>query len=168
MANPAKPAHYLPIYERLLAPYRDEPLTLLELGVHKGESLLFWRELLPAARIIGIDTNTDLVPAMPPGIEVVRGDAADAALLARYSPDVVVDDASHRWNDQQASWAALWPRTTRLYVIEDLELCYLPQSEWAVGRNTMDWLMGEVRAMHLGHAGMASITFHRGLAVMAK
>ena len=43
------------VYKELLAPYKDRPVTLLEIGVYKGGSLLFFQELLPQAKIYGID-----------------------------------------------------------------------------------------------------------------
>ena len=42
-----KPAPYLGIYERVLAPLRFRKCALLELGVWGGDSLLMWRNGLP-------------------------------------------------------------------------------------------------------------------------
>lgn len=166
MVGPAKPDHYLDIYRRLFERYEVE--SVLELGVHQGGSLRFFHELAPLARITGIDHDMGLVTERDPDIEYVTGDATDVDLLARYSPDVVIDDASHIWQDQQASFVALWPRTRLLYVIEDLDTCYRPGSEWARGWNTMDWLYSKVDALTLRETDIAAITFHPGLVVIER
>lgn len=66
-----KPAAYLPIYEQLLFPLREQPFTLLELGVWSGASLEMWRDSFPRATIVGIDLG-------PPELESRRP-------CARYS-----------------------------------------------------------------------------------
>ena len=52
--------HYLDIYERNLACYRDRPLFFLEIGIFDGGSLDMWRRYFGAeATIVGIDINQD-------------------------------------------------------------------------------------------------------------
>ena len=53
---------YTPIYHSLLAPLRDKPLRLLEIGVGGygskylgGSSLAMWAEYFGQGRIVGID-----------------------------------------------------------------------------------------------------------------
>lgn len=166
VAPAAKPDHYLDIYRRLFERY--EVGSVLELGVHTGGSLRFFHDLAPLATITGIDHDLGMVEGPLDGIEVVCGDATDADLLARYSADVVIDDASHIWREQQASFAALWPRTGLFYVIEDLETSYRPGTEWAQGWNTMDWLYSMVDDLQLRESPVSAITFHRGLVVIER
>jgi SAM-dependent methyltransferase len=123
-----KPPAYLPIYEQLLADRRERSFSLLELGVWKGDSLAMWRDCLPQATIVGVD----LMPLeldLGPRVKVVRGDQADAALMARlralYAPDgfeIIVDDASHTGELSAKSLQALYREHLRpggLYIIED-------------------------------------------------
>lgn len=130
----AKPAPYLPIYERLLAARREEPLALLELGVWNGASLEMWRDALPAATIVGVD----LAPPelhLGPRVRVAAGDQSDAELLdrlrAEHAPggfDVIVDDASHNGVLTARSLQALYARHLRpggIYVIEDWTSGYM-------------------------------------------
>src|SRR5690606_7193808 len=52
--------HYIPIYDRYFARFRNTPVRFLEIGVSKGGSLQMWRQYLgPEARICGIDINPD-------------------------------------------------------------------------------------------------------------
>jgi cephalosporin hydroxylase len=45
---------YIEKYEEILAPYRDRPITLVEIGVESGGSLAMWAEYFanPLSRII--------------------------------------------------------------------------------------------------------------------
>jgi len=135
-----KPAPYLPIYEQLLAPLRDQAFTLLELGVWSGDSLQMWRDAFPQATIVGVDLGPpDL--QLGPRVHVVRGDQADAELMrslrAAHAPvgfDVIVDDASHLGVTTARSLQALYAEHLRpggLYCIEDWGTGYLP--DWDDG-----------------------------------
>ena len=46
--------HYLPFYETFMAPLRDAPITLLEIGVYQGASLRTWRK---KRRILSLPRN---------------------------------------------------------------------------------------------------------------
>ncbi len=136
-----KPAPYLPIYERLLGPLRDQAFALLELGVWSGDSLEMWRDAFPLATIVGVDLGPpDL--QLGPRVHVVRGDQSDADLMRRlrteYAPagfDVIVDDASHIGVITARSLQALYAEHLRpggLYCIEDWGTGYLP--DWEDGQ----------------------------------
>lgn len=136
-----KPLPYLPIYEKLLAPLRDETFALLELGVWSGDSLEMWRDAFPRATIVGVDLGPpDL--QLGPRVHVVRGDQSDADLMRRlrteYAPagfDVIVDDASHIGVITARSLQALYAEHLRpggLYCIEDWGTGYLP--DWEDGQ----------------------------------
>lgn len=138
--NAAKPADYLPVYRHLLDPLKDEPITLLEIGVYQGGSLRLWRELLPKARIIGLDHALWQFQGDRMGFELIEGEAPGCLDQLAGPFDVVIDDGSHIWAHQQDSFAALWPRTRKFYVIEDTVTSSRPGTEWAIGNNTVEWL----------------------------
>src|SRR5437764_1227510 len=49
---------YFGIYDRVFAPYRDQPVALLEIGVQNGGSLELWARYFEAATvIIGCDID---------------------------------------------------------------------------------------------------------------
>ena len=54
---------YLGHYERILGPLRDEPITILEIGVSDGASLRMWADYFTRATIVGVDINEVLSPA---------------------------------------------------------------------------------------------------------
>jgi hypothetical protein len=124
--------HYLDIYERHFAPYRNTPVKMIELGVFMGGSLELWREYFGAdARIFGIDLDSECAHRVTPPNEVRIGSQADAKFLRSVvdelgAPDIILDDASHVGRLQRASFDALFPllREGGLYVIEDLCTSY--------------------------------------------
>ena len=132
-----KAISYLREYESLLAPRREAPLRLLELGVSSGASLLIWRDYLPNATIVGIDVADP--PACVVGqdrIHVIQGSQDDPQVLERAGAaaggqfDMIVDDASHLGYLTKRSFHALFPRWLvpgGTYVIEDFGTGFLPE-----------------------------------------
>ncbi len=124
---------YTHFYERHLSDLRTGSGILLELGIHKGQSLSMWKEWAPNLTVIGWDINE---PLRIPGVYTMRVDCSDESAMWREIDKVkstfrlpircIIDDASHRWNDQRAAFAALWPHTD-LYVLEDLHTSIRPE-----------------------------------------
>lgn len=129
---------YCQWYERHLAPRRDEPLRLLEIGVggykdpdEGGQSLRMWRDYLPKATIVGVDLFSKTLD-LGDRVTIVRGSQADPDFLRqlheRSGPfDVVVDDGSHvNWH-RNLTFEVLFPLLADdgLYVMEDLHTAYL-------------------------------------------
>lgn len=136
--------NYADIYQAYLHTRREEPLSLLEIGlgvtgpnwdakiVHGGNSggasMKMWSEYLPQAKITGIDIN----PAHYLDTDRVKTYVVDQGcrkslgnFLASHpdpSFDVIIDDGSHRADHQQVSLETLWPnlKPGGLYIIEDL------------------------------------------------
>jgi SAM-dependent methyltransferase len=125
---------YLPVYDRVLAPYRALPVRLLEIGVQNGGSLDIWARYFPAATLLigcDIDERCAQLRFDDGRIHVIVGDATESdtqeQILAR-SPtfDVILDDGSHRSDDIIDTFVSLFPRLDPggVYVIEDLHCSY--------------------------------------------
>lgn len=135
--------HYLPLYDRALAPYVGGAVTVVEIGVAQGGSLDLWREFFgPAARIVGVD----IVPASrafaTPGTEIVIGDQGDGAFLEELArrigeADVIIDDGSHISRHQIRTFETLFPilKQGGVYICEDLHTSYWSDWEGGLGRN---------------------------------
>ena len=123
-----KPPTYLDVYQRILDPFQGRPISLLELGVHSGHSLLLWREFLPEARIAGLDLRG--CPENIDGLDnvtFIHGRQEDAALLEatarQHGPfDLIFDDASHIGRLTKASYLHLIGhlKPGGLYIFEDI------------------------------------------------
>lgn len=118
--------HYLPIYERHFAQFRNKPVRILEIGVSHGGSLQLWKAYFGwNAQITGLDIDKRCAEYGEIQIYVYTGDQGNLAWMNAFAKsagpfDIVIDDGSHKITDQQISFCALWPHTTSIYLIEDI------------------------------------------------
>jgi hypothetical protein len=125
---------YLPLYDRLFRPLRRASIELLEIGVQNGGSLELWaRYFQQATRIVGCDVNRRCgeLSFEDPRIAVVVGDAtldetAEKIRAHVPSPQIVIDDGSHRNPDIIKAFARYFPSMADdgIYVAEDLHCSY--------------------------------------------
>ena len=124
--------HYLPVYEKILLPFRGKKISLLELGVAGGGSLQMWRKFLGnEAEIYGIDINPSCQNRARDYANVRIGSQADAEFLATVtsqmsSLNIVIDDGSHNMEHIKSSFEILFPQLSDggIYIIEDLHAAY--------------------------------------------
>lgn len=130
---------YTPNYQRYLAPYREDRVKILELGVGGydrpdvgGASLRMWKHYFRRGLVYGLDIS-DKSGIAEPRLRTIQGDQSDAASLAELGGDlgpfdVVVDDGSHLNPHVITSFHALFQhvRPGGLYVIEDVQTSYWP------------------------------------------
>jgi len=143
--NPTDPDHFVVIKPRAAVERYADLLggaavgTVLELGIHRGGSTVFFERMLRPARMIALDLMPG--PCLPLEEFVDRRgmrdtysihygvDQADVEALNRIvtepggaaTLDLVIDDASHRYDATRVSFTALFPRLRpgRHYIIED-------------------------------------------------
>jgi hypothetical protein len=145
--------HYLPLYERYLAPWRNRRLRFLEIGVFKGGSLQMWRRYFgPDAVIFGIDIDPSCLRFNGQAGQVRIGSQADPDFLNAVidemgGVDVVLDDGSHMMQHVPASLFALFPRLSvgGTYMIEDLHTAYW--EEYGGGASAPSNFYNTVRTM---------------------
>lgn len=117
---------YIPIYEVLFDSYRERNITLMELGVQGGISLMVWDEFFHNAnKIIGADIDLSRVQkkVLEKQIQLLCCDATNASVLLEEKYDIVIDDASHRVIDQITSFNFILPNINEggIYIIEDIQ-----------------------------------------------
>jgi cephalosporin hydroxylase len=128
---------YTKFYEQHFKHLRNEPINLLEIGVHTGASLQMWADYFPNAQIWGIDDGSsgDLRRTYEnPRIHFREGSQVDPAFLTRVAKeagnfDIILDDGSHYSNHIVFSFKHLFMpnlKTNGWYVAEDLHCCYHP------------------------------------------
>jgi hypothetical protein len=121
---------YTRFYDGAFAELRHRPVTVLEVGVATGGSLMLWAEYFdhPAAHILGIDKNP-VRRHFSGRVEVVREDVLTWDPEGREF-DIVIDDGSHRYAEVRATFTKLWPlvRPGGLYVVEDVH-CMSPHHQ---------------------------------------
>lgn len=124
--------HYFPAYETHFRRFRHRPVLFLEIGCGRGGSAQMWKRYLgPHAQIVGIDINPECKEFAEDQIEIRIGSQSDLTFLESIvaefgTPDVVLDDGSHRMSDVVDTFRFLYPRTstTGVYMVEDLHTAY--------------------------------------------
>lgn len=167
---------YTPHYHRRFSQLRDEPITLLEIGIggyddpHAGgESLRMWRDYFSKATIVGLDIAKKELAL--DNVFIEQGDASDPRTLTHlidtYGPfDIIIDDGSHQMNDIQQAWVVLWDALVDggWYVIEDLQTAYWEPyggSSQRTGDSTIGFLQGLIDRIHYAEFDIPGYTPNR-------
>lgn len=124
--------HYLPLYERYFAPFRNRHIVFLEIGTGQGGSSQMWKHYFgAAARIVTVDIRPECKAFEDDQVAVRIGDQSDPVFLQSLieefgAPDVVLDDGSHHATHVNATFDHLYTRMPReaLYMVEDLHTSY--------------------------------------------
>jgi hypothetical protein len=132
-----KLAHgYCAHYEDHLRHLRHESITLLEVGVYRGQSLRMWAEYFtsPHTVIEGVDIDLGMVidpDTLDSRVVLTQNDVNDFVAECHY--DVVIDDGSHHAGDIVAAIDRLWPfvKLGGWYVVEDLQTQF--SAQWGGG-----------------------------------
>jgi hypothetical protein len=100
--------------------------SLLEVGVYEGHSINMWNEYLPESRVVGLDIDLSRLGWESLKSQVFLCDATDAVqidgVLGGSSFDYIIDDGSHRYEEQVAGLRNLWGylNVGGKYFIEDV------------------------------------------------
>ncbi len=170
--------NYLDFYQEQL-PDRDFSGRLLEIGVMDGASMKMWRDYYPKAEIVGIDIkpmdfmhNDDW--KIPESIKLIQCDGTDPKQTKKLGNfDIIIDDGSHYWSDQQKSFELLYYSQLNkggVFIIEDLWTSHI--DFYANAKiNTLEYLKRlEKKGMQMTyfkhkHNGIQSVfPEHKGLA----
>jgi len=158
--------HYLDIYERYLAPFRNTPCVYLEIGVFEGGSLDLMRKYLgPQARIIGVDVLPSCKEYEKNGYEIYIGDQADNRFLVDHlikqvgAADIIIDDGGHTPDQQITSFFNLFPilKDGGIYLVEDLHATFREEKNASrYGINFFDLAKGLADKLSYWHLNPAS------------
>ena len=120
---------------------RHSPRTIMEVGMFKGGSMVWYDKLFKPDRLVGIDLNPTPIEALEnyrkdkPHIKTYYGRYQDKPGTRQAAQknfpdgiDLVVDDASHLYAPTKATFAMLFPmvRPGGHYVIEDWRWAHQP------------------------------------------
>ncbi|MFW9871690.1 MAG: hypothetical protein ACFFG0_01220 [Candidatus Thorarchaeota archaeon] len=126
---------YTPRYNALFEKIRLKKFNLLEFGFGQGKSVKMWMEYFPNANIVSVDTRKDLPNdkliqkyAKGKRFHFLSSDQIDKKrvqkILRNYgSFYIIIDDASHKAEDQQFTMSFSFPYVEPggWYIIEDLK-----------------------------------------------
>ncbi len=118
--------HYLQCYDEVFSDIWNDTLSILELGIFKGNSLTLWNDYFPNSRIYGIDIflPEDYIPTNR--IKIYQGRQDDPAILNKIindsgQLDIIIDDCSHiRKFTEKSFWHLFkYLKSGGIYAIED-------------------------------------------------
>ncbi len=118
---------YGDVYADIFSKYdRNAEISILELGVQLGGSLLAWKEFFPNAKVVGIDiSDSRLEKYKQDSVEFILGDLKVAIeQVTNRMFDIIIDDSDHfdgtiAWIIQHY-WALL--NKDGVMVIEDIQV----------------------------------------------
>jgi hypothetical protein len=125
-----KSDEYLLSYERCFKDLRTTPIALLEIGVHKGGSLLLWRDYFLKGSIVGVDKYPPIELDDETGrIRLFQCDQVDTQRIDAIAGEsgsagfhIIIDDASHLASLTAITFRTLFYKHLRpggFYAIED-------------------------------------------------
>lgn len=131
--------HYFDVYHNHFSRFRDQPVSVLEIGVYHGGSLQMWKHYFGSkAKIYGVDINPISKMVEDEQIKIFIGDQANRDFLKGLrneigSVDIVIDDGGHTMIQQITSFEELYSFVSEngIYLIEDLHTSYW--EEWGGG-----------------------------------
>ena len=129
--------NYTTYYYKHFESFSQKPMTILEIGVHKGYSLNMWADYFPNSQIWGIDDGSsgDLCETYEnQRINFRKGQQSDYQFLNSVTNeagggfDIIIDDGSHYSSDIIYTISKMWQtiKPSGYYVIEDLQCSYPP------------------------------------------
>jgi hypothetical protein len=137
----AKNEPYLRVYEDLASAF--SPRSILELGIFQGGSYVLLDKLFKPRRMSAVDISRDPVEALCHYVADQEGrfvhfstSQSDGEVLEHIvrnelanELDLVVDDASHTYEQTKASFESLFPllQPGGIYLIEDWSWAHMPR-----------------------------------------
>ena len=186
---------YLDFYEPYFKPVRDDPLSILELGIKDGGSLKLWQAYFPNAHILGVDVDPPRSKHASERVDVAICSQDNQTVLdimaAKYGGfDIILDDASHlnALTIRSFNILAKHLRKRGIYIFEDMLCSYagdmkfqiksggwpgmdypLPDEEWINIRDDMNELFnGIIRSIDSCCSEWDSIHFHPMTTILRK
>lgn len=179
-----KPDPMMAFYEKIAA---DAPRDVMEIGMYEGGSLVWYDTLYRPSTLVGLDARQDPIEAL----EQYRADKPHIhTYYARYQEkpgtlaaarahfptgiDLVVDDASHLYEQTKETFCMLFPmvRAGGRYVIEDWSWAHQPSYQgadatWA-DQPAMSTLILELVVLAATHGIIRDIHIQRELVSITK
>jgi len=138
--------NYTPYYDMFFAPLRDKPITLFEIGVWEGASLKMWEEYFHNAEIVGADLHNKTIYETDRIKTIIMDQSSENHLFSAQfayanSTDIIIDDGSHKAEDQILSFETLFPdlRPGGMYCVEDT-LCSYDKERWGKTASFIDYI----------------------------
>jgi hypothetical protein len=123
--------NYELVYEKDFEKKKYFPVTILEVGVFKGESISAWLEYFPYATVIGLDTFERISPddinvQDENRVQFIQGDSTSEGIIQKLKDtgltfDYIIDDGLHTPIANKLTFSNLFQflKKDGIYYIED-------------------------------------------------
>ena len=107
--------NYTPIYEKHISHMRHEPISLLEIGVFQGSSVMMWENYFTAADIHFIDLTDKHLIYNYTKSKIHLLDQSNQTQLEKFAKeigrkfDVIIDDGGHKMEEQITTFKVFYP-----------------------------------------------------------
>ena len=126
---------YHRIYPWFISHFTNQPINLLEIGIHQTDSIKLWRSYFKEVNIYGIDINPKKFDDTT--VKIYQVDQSKENQLLDFANnvgvkfDIIIDDGSHVPSHQKLTLKALWKLLNPggVFIIEDIETSYWGVSE---------------------------------------
>jgi hypothetical protein len=143
----AKHSSYFQVYAELLEPYRNKPITFVEVGILDGGSLFMWRNYFgPQARIIGVEFNPAAKRWEQDDFEIHIGSQSDPEFWRGFfkqigDVDIVLDDGGHTYEQQIVTAHECIPHIKNggLLIVEDTHTSYFKSFGYPSKYSFIEW-----------------------------
>ena len=145
--------NYYWLYPKVLCPFRDKKLKILEVGVHHGGSLLLFDDYFHDVEIYGLDIDTTKCKEgkwkedieRNSRIKLLKGNQSDIGVLhdlqKQFGPfDIIIDDGSHFVEDIVSTFEFFKSKFNLLYIIEDTCLTLTGSHYEITGDHNIEWM----------------------------
>jgi hypothetical protein len=127
--------NFAQFYDRYFTELRDRPIKLLEIGIGRGASIRMWKRYFRRAQLFAVESEPRRGKYRFLGAKVYVGRQEDRTFLRsmmdQIGPvDIIIDDGSHRVDDQQITLGCLFPylKPGGHYIIEDIHTSFPGQA----------------------------------------
>ena len=123
--------NFAQFYDKFFAPLRKKPVKILEIGIGRGASIRMWKRYFKKGSLFAIESEQRRGRYGFLGAKVYVGRQEDRSFLNKVMDeigplDIIIDDGSHRVDDQQTTLGILFPylKSGGYYVIEDIHTSF--------------------------------------------
>lgn len=129
------------VYNDILSPLKNDVKKFVEVGTYNGGSIELWRDYFTNSTVYGLDIDFSILNLRSKDrIKLINLDQSDREQLNKFSLehndiDVILDDGSHKMEDQQITLAILFKslKPGGIFILEDLHTsleALLPEKAW--------------------------------------
>lgn len=124
--------NYAAKYDKILLPFRESFLSILEIGVAQGQSIKMWADYFIKATIHAADISkaSEICEQYSNRIKfhlIDQSNEAQLKNLEQFSPfDLIIDDGNHFWREQILTFKTIFRylRSGGIYIVEDSSTSY--------------------------------------------